>query len=183
MKYLVASSVILIAAVIGVIYCGKLQNKPDSIPVSDLNQLPVIGKLGLPLGDVTTIRATIVDGDSLRMKRHSSSYLLKVREVNGVKLESEPIMEFSLNHARGVELANDNFGLHLLKNNEEADGLTGDQIEQLKVDYVGNAVSLVVYESGGFSGMPDLPEDAMIWADRGYGFHTHLEVLKEVKPE
>jgi hypothetical protein len=76
MKYLVASSMILIAAVIAGIYCSKLQNKPDSISVLDLNQLPVIGELGVPLGEVATIQATIVDGETLRDKIHSGSYLL-----------------------------------------------------------------------------------------------------------
>lgn len=182
MKYITAALLIVICGLIGVILSRKLQDKPKTIPVVDLNQLPVIGNLGAPLGKSVSIQAVVVDGETLKDKYHSCDYLLKVTSVNGVPLESQPIMDFSLDHAIDVRLAEDNFALFLLKNNDVASSLTADQVRKLQTGYVGKEVSLWVYETGGFSGMPsDTPEDSAIWQDRGYGFYTHLEILKEIK--
>jgi len=148
------------------------------ISISDLKKFPVSGELGIPLGTPANIRAIIIDGDSMKDKIRSSSYLLQVTEVNGVKLSVMPIMEFSLDHAQDTGLAADNFQLYYIRNKKEADGLTSDQIAELKIGYVGKSVSLVVYETGKFSGVPrNLPDDAFLWQDEGFCFEPNLEVL------
>jgi hypothetical protein len=91
-------------------------------------------------------------------------------------------MEFSLDYALDVNLAVDDFNLYSLKNNEMADELSGDQIRELKIGYVDKIVSLLVYEIGEFSGVPDLPESyPAIRQDHGFCFETRLEVLKEAE--
>ncbi|MEY3395329.1 MAG: hypothetical protein RL346_1565 [Verrucomicrobiota bacterium] len=181
MKYTVTSAFMLIAAVIGAMCFTVFRNKSGSIQISDLYQFPVIGELGVPLGEVAAVQATIVDGDTLRTKEDSGTYRLKITKVNGVELDSQPIMEFSLDHAPDVQLPDNHFSLYRLKNKQEANELSGDQIKELQAGYVGESVDLLVYETGGFSGMPDLPDDTDLWQARGYGFRTHLEVLKKTE--
>jgi len=182
MKYLTVTSLIMIVVIIGWVCGNKFHDEPKSISLLDLNDVPVKGELGVPLGKSVRVQAVVVDGEVLKDKYHSCDYLLKVTSVNGVPLDSQPIMDFSLDHAMDVELAENNFALFLLKNNDEVSSLTADQVRELQIGYVGKEVSLWVYETGGFSGMPsDTPENSYIWQDRGYGFYTHLEVLKEIK--
>ena len=182
MKSIILSALV-VAGIIILAACRHSESEDKApIPVSKLNENSVIGLLGVPLGEVVSIQAVIVDGDSLRDKIHGGSYLLEVTSVNGVKLASEPVMEFSLDHAMDVDLAVDSFELYLHTTGEDAKELSASQIESLKVGYVGKSVSLQVYETGEFSGMPEsLPDDGPIWAAPGFSFWTHLEVVKQVE--
>lgn len=156
----------------------KIQN---SISSQSLNTTPVIGKVGIPLGKVATVLATVVDGDSLRTKSHEGSYLLRIVEVNGTKLDSKPIIEFALAPGSDVKLANGDFALYELKNGEKAESLTSEQIEKLKKGYVGKSFLLQVYELGYFSGIPqNMPKEVRAWQDSGFGFRTYLRILREV---
>jgi len=154
---------------------------PKSISVESLNTISVIGRIGVPLGTVATVKATVVDGDSLQMKKYESIYLLKITEVNGVKLASETVIEFSLGPGVDVKLANNDFDLYEMKKGERAGSLSGEQITELKKDYVGSTLILQVYELGYYSGIPkNMPKEVMIWQDTGFYFSTYLRVLRQV---
>lgn len=143
-------------------------------------KLPVIGGLGVPVGTVVEIRATIVAGSETRMKQYQSSYLLRVSEVDGRPLQQPQLMEFSVPGFVNVKLANDDFDLYELKTGEKAGRLDSAQIEEMQKGYVGKAVRLAVYETGGYSGIPDnLPDDVPSWQDHGFGFSTSLVILAE----
>ncbi len=160
------------------------EKDPKSISAESLNTIPVIGKLGVPLGQVTKIKAIVVDGDSLRTKGDAGSYLLKITEVNGIKVDSEPIVDFSLAPGVDVKLANNDFALYELKTGEKARSLTGEQVAKLKKDYVGKSLLLQVYEIGGFSGIPKkMPKEVEIWQDYGFHFGTYLRILREIEPK
>ena len=157
------------------------EKEVKSITAESLNTIAVVEKLGVPLGEVATIRAIIVDGDSLRTKADMGSFFLRVTEVNGKKLDSEPIIDFFLAPGSRAKLANDNFELYELKTGKKTGELTGSKIEKLKEDYVGRALLLQVYELGSFSGLPkNLPQEVMVWQDRGFHFRTYLRILREV---
>ncbi len=169
-----ASAIFLLVA------CGD-EKDPKSISAESLNTIPVIGKLGVPLGKVTKIRAIVVDGDSLNTKAASSSYLLRITEVNGIKLASEPIVDFSLAPGTDVKLADNDFALYEIKTGEKAGSLTSEQVAKLKEDYVGKSLLLQVYELGGFTGIPsEMPKEVFIWPDYGFHFRTYLQVLREI---
>lgn len=175
-----ASAIFLLVVGLGVAFGDEKNQK--SISAESLNTIPVIGKLGVPLGQVAKINAIIVDGDSLRTKGDAGSYLLKITEVNGIKLNPEPIVDFSLAPGVDVKLANNDFTLHKLKTGEKAGSLTGEQIANLKKDYVGKSLLLQVYEIGGFIGIPDkMPKEVEIWQDYGFHFRTYLMVLREIE--
>jgi len=151
------------------------------LTVEDLNGKTIIGKLGMPLGSPAVIKAVIVDGETMKDKIHSESYLLAVIEVNGSLLQDKPVLEFSLNHSLDVELAVDN--IELINMFGEGDDLSEEYVNGLKKKYVGKEVSLLVYETGHFSGVPnDLPDNALLWQDEGFNFKSTLEVLLEAVP-
>ena len=181
MKYFGKSVLAIFLILAGAVGLRSDEKKDSSIPVEALNTIAVIGKLGIPLGEVATVRATIVDGDSLRTKADMGSYLLRITEVNGEKLESAPIIDFFLAPGSRAELANDNFELHELRTGTKTGELAGPEIRKLKEGYVGQALRLQVYELGSFSGLPkNLPKEVMVWQDRGFHFRTYLRVLREV---
>lgn len=181
MKNYISTVCLALLPVAGMTESRAAEKEPKSISVESLNTIEVIGKLGVPLGKVATIRATVLDGDSLQTKQSSGSYLLKISEVNGKKLDKESIVDFALAPGSDVKLANGDFALYKLKTGKEADSLTSEQIDKLKKDYVGQSFLLQVYELGGFTGIPDdMPNEAGVWQDTGFYFHTYLRVLREV---
>ncbi|GMU81466.1 MAG: hypothetical protein AMXMBFR47_13370 [Planctomycetota bacterium] len=145
---------------------------------SKLIDHPVIGELGIPLGTVAEIRARVVAGSG--GKGIQDIYLLRVTEVDGRSLAPAPVMEFRVPGFVRVNLASNNLDLYELKTGSEAGTLNSSQIDELRRDYVGKVTRLVVYEVGKFSGIPNnLPPDAPVWQDRGFGFSTSLVVLAE----
>lgn len=144
------------------------------------SQPSVIGALGIPLGTVAEIRASVVAGSETGTKQHDGSYLLRVTEIDGRPIAVAPVLEFSVPSFVQVKLANDDFGLYELKTGTKAGELDSVEIKKLQKGYVGKQVRLVVYETGGYSGIPsNLPKDVMAWSDRGFGFSTSLVVLAE----
>ena len=158
------------------------EDRTDAEPltIADLNERQVIGQLGVPLGTVVEIKATVVAGDDLRKKLYQGAYLLRVTEVDGRGLESLPVMTFFVPGFSSVKLARNDFELHKMKTGKKVSSLNQEQIETLQQGYVGQQMRLVVYEIGRFAGIPkQLPNDVMSWADVGYGFSTSLYVLAE----
>ena len=150
------------------------------IRVEPLHELSVVGKLGLPLGTVTDVRATVMAGRELNDKGHQSDYLLRVTHVAGRGLDEPVAMEFSTLQFVNLPLAENTFQLYEMKHGKKARGLDSTQIRKLEEGYVGKNVRLVVYETGGFSGIPaGLPPDVPSWQDRGFGFSTSLVVVAE----
>lgn len=148
------------------------------ITIAELNQRQVIGALGVPLGTVVEVRATVVSGEELGGKGNDTSYLLKVTHVNGKELENAPLMEFSVFPTVRAELANNPFDLYEKKRGQKAQGLSSEQIAELEKGYVGKTVNLAVYEVGRFSGIPrNMPSGSHIWLGRAFQFSTDLNVL------
>ena len=157
------------------------EDRADAEPltIADLNERQVIGQLGVPLGTVVEIKATVVAGDDLRRKQYQGAYLLRVTDVDGRLLESPPVMTFFVPGFSGVKLARNNFELHEIKTGAKVGSLNQEQVEKLQQGYVGKEMRLVVYEIGQFTGMPkELPNDVLSWQDVGFGFRTLLNILE-----
>ena len=83
-------------------------------------------------------------------------------------------MEFKSHHTSNP-LPN-NF-LELKKNHAKSQRQGSSK--NLEKGYIGKEVSLLVYETGSYSGIPNkLPDDYLIWQDTGFEFRTFLSVLK-----
>ena len=154
---------------------------PNLAPLTaaELTDRTVLGSLGLPLGTVANIRATLISGDELHEKGYSGKYLLRVNEVDGRTLPNPQVLEFS--GFGSAHLARDPFELYEMKTGQKAGQLDSDQIRKLEKGHVGKEVRLAVYETGGFSGLPHspLPPGALIWQDHAWAFSTWLIVLAE----
>lgn len=173
-------SLLVVCLLIGTL--GHTQEKAavkKTIPVSELVAMDVIGYLGVPLGEVVEVQAIILSGEK-RRKSLVGRYLLQIESVNGTALDEPALMTFIIWPLSHVKLANDHWSLHKLKTGRKAKSLDSEQIKELEKDYVGKRVKLSVYESGSFEGTPDrMPEDVITGADVGFGFSTHLIVLKQ----
>jgi hypothetical protein len=147
---------------------------------SDLNTHPVVGTLGIALGHVVDIRATVISGASLRTKRDSASYLLRVHEVGGRVLNPSPTLSFVLAPGSDARLANGHWALHRMRRGTEARSLDDRAIAELERGYVGTSVRLTVYETGSFGGTPsDMPADVLSRQDTSFHFESHLVVLNQ----
>jgi hypothetical protein len=139
----------------------------------------IIGQLGVPLGTVVQIDATVVAGRSLGSKDLASEYLLKVLKVGSTSVSNVPACQFQTHSWADVKLAPDVFSLYELKKGKKTGSLSDSQIAELESGYVGQHFHLLVYEEGIYTGVPrDLPKDYPIWQDRAFGFRTHLIVLR-----
>jgi hypothetical protein len=163
--------------------CADTRNDaaPSTRPtLASLNEHPVIGELGVPLGTIVEIRAIVIAGHKWGTKADDGKYLLRVTELDGRPLIPTPYMHFFVHGVASVNLANDDFALYELKKGQKAHQLDSKQIAELEKGYVGKQVRLVVYEAGEYSGMPrNLPPEIGMWQDHGFVFSTYLGVLAE----
>ena len=151
----------------------------SALHVADLAG-PVIGLLGKPLGLVVQLDATIVDGESLREKRYSGRYLLRVEKLASVALAKPVVMEFSSDPELGMP--SHNIPLAEWKAGKGRRSLDDRELARIRDGYVGTQVSLHVYETGAFRGVPrDLPPGTPLWADVGFSFQSSLVVLERLK--
>ena len=141
---------------------------------------PPIGALGLPLGTVARVRATVVSGEELRDKSHASEYVLRVTHVNGTELAEKPLCDFGVPAYLRKGLARTPHELYEMKHGRKAEELTSEQVRRLERGYVGKEFVLDAYETGSFGGIPkNMPDDVPLWQDRGFGFRTALVVVAE----
>jgi len=72
------------------------------------------------------------------------------------------------------------FSLSELKNVHQAKSLSEEQIELLQNGYLGSQVSLTVFESGSFNGIPNrISKSVGLWQDVRFGFATRLYVVDQ----
>ena len=142
----------------------------------------IIGQLGVPLGTVVQVDATIVAGRTLEPKALMGEYLLKVTKVGSNLVPNPACCPFRTHSWAEVKLAPDEFSLYELKKGKKTGRLSDLQVAELERGYVGRAYRLLVYEEGVYTGIPrDLPKDYPIWQDQPFGFRTHLIVLRIIE--
>ncbi len=158
--------------------------EPNTVDYRTLNgDTVIVGQLGVPLGTVVQVDATVVLGRSPKSNKDvHSEYLLKVSKVASSVLSDPPKCRFWSHSWDRVKLAPDVFSLYELKKGKKTGKLSDAQIAELEQGYVGQEYHLLVYEEGVFSGIPNnLPKDYLSWQDRSFGFSTHLIVLRIVE--
>lgn len=126
--------------------------RTEPIDCTELNQRPVIGMLGQPLGTVATIEGDVVDGSTIRIKDLSGKPVLQVARVNGQPVESKPVLQFNWFRDRSTNVA----------------------------PKIGNRFAYVAYEVGHFSGVPDESFKYVgTSASLGFRFRTELVLLRD----
>jgi hypothetical protein len=152
----------------------------DARPTAlSLSSQPAIGLLGIPLGTVTDVHATVVAQGGGREKA-ARSYRLRVTDVGSRRLSNPPTLDFEKYSFIDVNLAPDELALYRMKKGKETGTPNEAQVAELEKGYVGKQVHLIVFETGAYSGIPGgVPQDVPSWQDHGFSFSTSLVVLAE----
>jgi hypothetical protein len=152
-----------------------------SISVDALNDLKIIGKLGIPLGKAVEMEATIISGSDTGLKQHDGDYLLKLQSVGGKSLTAPVVMSFRGQHESSAPFPRNAFELHQQNFPKKAGIISDELLKQLEKNFVGIQVKFLGYESGRFGGVPNgLPKAYPVWADTGFGFQSELVVLEKL---
>ena len=151
------------------------------ITVAEVNRrsVEIRGALGLPLGTVAEVEATIVDGASIpRRMDLQSTFLLSVEKINGKQLAAPLLFQFSAPF-RSVKLISSHGELGTIDNRlSDVPKLGEKEAEVVKRRYVGSRYKLAAFEKGEVGSRPDiLPEDVPPWSDWRPYFHTYLVVI------
>jgi hypothetical protein len=73
---------------------AREQTAVEPITVADLTRRPVLGRLGQPLGKIVTIEGVFADGNLTKMKMDDGWILVRVRVVDGKRLEKERVFQY-----------------------------------------------------------------------------------------
>ncbi len=152
----------------------------SSLTVAELRQRPVIGELSVPLGTIVDLTAEVVSGNSLRWKYAEGRYLLRVIKVERHVLDHPVIMDFEHWSPDPCDLACDDAEFQDVVRRKLKEGATQADVNAFASHYVGRKYRLVGFESGGFSGVPDVKPGMIPYSGYAYGFHNKLVVM-EVK--
>jgi hypothetical protein len=113
---------------------------PDDRPTaSSFAERPAIGLLGLPLGTVTDIHATVVAKGEFGGKP-GRRYILRVSEISGHALTQPRDFKFEKFSFVDVALAKDEFELYELKTGEKTGTLRQKKAAELERGYIGKKV-------------------------------------------
>jgi hypothetical protein len=108
-------------------------------------------QLGLQFGTIAKLEVQVIDGNTLPRRAYMGEYLLKVNSVNGVAKKDTVILLFS------------------------------DETQSLKKAYAGEKLTLMAYETGNFTGIPDSYfKYQPIRQDVGFGFRHYLIVVSNL---
>jgi hypothetical protein len=115
-----------------------------SISVDALNELKIIGKLGIPLGHAVKMKAIVIADGSLRSKA-GRSYCLKITSVADKDLAIPVTMPFQ--DPGGFSLPNELEGLYRMKKGKEAKEMTVEIMEEVEENYVGSEIEFLGFET------------------------------------
>lgn len=157
---------------------AKPQKNPGISLANDSAKTSLTTKLGIPFGTICKLEAEMYDGDSLHRKAYEGIYLLKINAVNDKIIKGLVILTFT--DETGT-LANDNFSLYKLIYKKTATSLTDIQINKMKENYIGKKLTIMAYETGHFTGIPnDYFKYRPVSAGTGFHFEHYLVVVSNV---
>lgn len=137
----------------------------------------------LPFGTIAKMNIEIIDGDKLDDKGYSGAYLFKIKTVDSIKISKPIIIEFKDEMGK---FPADEFQLYKYLYGRETESLTSDTITLMKKEYVGKGFTILAYETGEFSGVPDnYFKYQPVRQDRGFYFRHYIIVVANLtkKPE
>jgi hypothetical protein len=154
--------------------------EPTTVPELMHPRKIIIGVLGVPLGTVVEIEATIVSGNDVpeNSPNMDRAFFLSVAKVGETILPQPKVIGFSVPFS-AVNLPVSYDDLPSSKNVSLNPSELKDALRREIRQYVGSRHRLVVYEAGRIDGVPkSIPEDCMVWAGRVFGYEPYLVVLK-----
>lgn len=105
-------------------------------------------QLGFQFGTIAKLEVEVIDGNTLPLRQYMGEHLLKINSVNGVVKKDTVLLLFS------------------------------DETGSLKKTDAGQKLTLMAYESGNFTGIPDSYfKYQPVRQDVGFGFRHYLIVV------
>ena len=147
------------------------------LTVSNLQSQPVVGSLGVPLGTIVKIRATVVALTS-GSETHSARFLLQIDEIEGHPV-SRPFNLSFFTEYETPSIPTSTAQEFLRKNGRPPTPRDSDQLAEIERQYANKSYQFVVYESGLFGGRPtgELPAHAYMHAGPPFTFMNSLRVI------
>lgn len=161
-------------------------SEPRAIHVDDLNKVPVIGKLGVPLGKCVILDATIISGWEISPKMWADHYALRIHAINEKPLPEPLDMIFKPFEQAEAKYPCDTTSLCQLRTGQTFPGFLPDEIfEQFlewDTEYLGQRVQFVAFETGDFQGMrEEAPGEPCFRAGCWFRFESRLIVLRDTQ--
>ncbi|MFZ5494633.1 MAG: hypothetical protein ACOZE5_04770 [Verrucomicrobiota bacterium] len=176
----------VLAALLAMIASGSgAPEKQCIIKIADFTsgKAQIIGELGIPIGQVTRVEATVVSADKIWPDSgiFQERYLLAIQTIDGRSVH-DVFMPFQVHRYAVSKL----FPGRIELGEELKDLLkkTPTAVEMHKAEaelFSSGKRSFLVYESVAFNGVPaDMPPDVMIWSGSAFGPFSTLVVIKEM---
>jgi hypothetical protein len=161
---------------------GHGQEKPSRVvSVAELNSriVEITGRLGLPLGTVVEVEATIVDGSTITRRPDLRwEFVLSVEKVNGKLLAVPTVFNFRVPGMSGGIVSRHDDLPEINGRRSYQKKPTEDELEEMKRRYVGTRYKLALFEIGEVGTHPRiLPDDCPTWSDWRDYFQTYVVVL------
>ena len=135
-------------------------------------------RLTVPFGKIVSMNIEIVDGDKLGDKVHQSSFLIKVNSVENLPLSKPFIFEFK--HETG-HFPSDEFELYKHLYGKKTGEISSKTSKEIKKHYVGKEFTIMGYESGEFTGIPDnYFKYQPVRQDRGFFFNNYIIIVADL---
>lgn len=170
MKSKFASTLFLALACAPLHAAETAKETSKTITVEELGNLQVIGKLGIPLGKLVEMRATVTASSGKDYTR----YYLKVTVVDGKPIKEPVVMRFQ---SKEEDIPETSFDLYKRKHGKSTSRLTDEELQSLEKGYVGSEVKFSAYETGAFQGLPEGLPKSKIWQGTRFQFMPELNVM------
>ena len=127
MRYFLTISLTLVCIL------GKSQIRKGISSPGDSNEIKLKAELGVPFGTVCKLEVETYAGDKLLRKAYARVYLLKVNSINGKRITDKLLLRYT----------------------DETETLSYMQVAKTEKKYPAKKITIMAYETGQFSGIPE----------------------------
>lgn len=145
---LLAASLMISGAMLPVTNNASGDEDQQTIQVGDLNRIPIIGRLGVPLGQVVVIEGDVIDDEGKLAKGRGGTLILRINTVERQPLE------------KSVDFLDE-----VIVRDRKRVGLTDGRYR------------LAVYETGSFTGWPKGDTYRPVPQTHGFHFQSELVIV------
>jgi len=155
--------------------CSSVQTSTNTS--NNKTNVQVRELLGYPFGTIVKLEVQIFDGEELNDKYHQSDFLFKVNSINDKLLPKPIIMDFKDETGKYPK---DDFELYKQMYGTEIGIMDDSLARKIRANYFGRKHTIIAYESGEFSGIPDeYFKYRPVLQDRSFGFKNYLIVVAD----
>lgn len=171
-------NLLVYSILLGLTIAGCCPATSTSKPDADHSSLSIKEDLKHHFGTLLKIEVEIFDGDLTQRKEYEGIYLFKIKTVDNKQTTDTILMRF---RDETGKFPTDAFELYKYLYGKNAGSISSEQADKMKREYVGKVFSIVAYESGEFTGMPEgYSEYQGEKADMDFHFQNYLVVVADL---